>query len=84
MQPLSGSLSGRLAGKVAIVTGAAMGIGRATALRMAAEGASVVVADVNLPAAQAVAAAIGDAGGTALPVWLDALDQRSIEALIAG
>lgn len=72
----------RLKGKVAIITGAAMGIGRATAQRMAREGASVVVADRDLGAAQAVAAAIRERGGNALAVLLDAVDQRSIEALI--
>lgn len=72
----------RLQGKVAIVTGAAMGIGRASAVLMAREGARVVVADVNLDAAQTVAAAIRDSGGSASAVHLDAMDQRSIEALI--
>lgn len=49
----------RLAGKVAIVTGAASGLGRATARLMAAEGAKVVVADVNEVAGQAVAGELG-------------------------
>ena len=73
---------GRLQDKVAIVTGAAMGIGRASARLMAREGARVVVADLNLDAAQAVAVAINGAGGRASAAHLDALDQRSIEALI--
>ena len=72
----------RLQDKVAIVTGAAMGIGRASARTMAREGARVVVADLNLDAAQAVAASINDAGGRASAMHLDALDRRSIEALI--
>ena len=54
---------GRLAGKVAIVTGGAGGIGRAIAERYAAEGASVVVADVNGDAAESVAEALTDALG---------------------
>src|SRR5260370_37102977 len=48
-----------LAGRVAVVTGAASGIGQACAERLAAGGASVVVADINLDAAAAVAARIG-------------------------
>ena len=49
---------GRLQDKVAIVTGAAAGIGRASAVLMAREGARVVVADVNIEAAQMVAGEI--------------------------
>jgi NAD(P)-dependent dehydrogenase (short-subunit alcohol dehydrogenase family) len=49
----------RLAGKVALVTGAASGLGRATARAVAAEGATVVCADLDEPGAQAVAAQIG-------------------------
>ena len=73
---------GRLQGKVALITGAASGIGRASAQLMAREGARVIVADLNLAAAQAVAAAINAAGGSASATHLDALDQRSIEAMI--
>jgi NAD(P)-dependent dehydrogenase (short-subunit alcohol dehydrogenase family) len=73
---------GRLQDKVAIVTGAAMGIGRATALLMGREGACVVVADVKLDAAQTVAEAIRSSGGRASAVHLDALDPRSIEAMV--
>jgi pyridoxal 4-dehydrogenase len=53
-------MSGRFEGKVAIVTGAAQGIGKAIAVRLAQEGARVVVADVNVAGAEAVAAAIGN------------------------
>ena len=55
----------RLAGQVAIVTGGAMGIGGATASRLAEEGASVLVADVNAEAARRRVGAIREAGGTA-------------------
>ena len=72
----------RLEGKVAIVTGAAMGIGQATALLMAREGARVVVADLNLEAARATVDRIVSAGGTALALHLDAMDESSIEAMV--
>jgi 2-hydroxycyclohexanecarboxyl-CoA dehydrogenase len=61
----------RLEGKVAIVTGAAQGIGRAIALRLASEGASVAVADIQDEKAQATAAEIRAAGGKAIAVKLD-------------
>jgi NAD(P)-dependent dehydrogenase (short-subunit alcohol dehydrogenase family) len=54
------ALGDRLQGKVALVTGAGMGIGRATALRFAAEGANVVVSDINDEAARKVATEIGE------------------------
>jgi NAD(P)-dependent dehydrogenase (short-subunit alcohol dehydrogenase family) len=50
----------RLAGKTALITGAGAGIGRATAVRFAAEGANVVVSDINDEAARAVATEIGE------------------------
>ena len=53
----------RLAGKVAIVTGAANGIGRACARRFAADGAAVALADINVEAGEAAAAAIRADGG---------------------
>jgi NAD(P)-dependent dehydrogenase (short-subunit alcohol dehydrogenase family) len=58
-------------GKRAIVTGAASGIGRATAELLAAEGASVIVADVDAPKGEAVAAGIRERGGTARFVRCD-------------
>ncbi len=54
---------GKLAGKVALVTGGAQGIGRAIALHLARDGAAVVAADLNLEGAEAVAAEIEAAGG---------------------
>src|SRR5690606_250187 len=71
----------RLDGKVAIVTGAARGIGRAVAAAMAEEGASVVLADVLAPAAEEAAAAIRDAGGAAIGVGADVSDRAEVEAL---
>lgn len=69
--------STRLKGKVAVVTGAAQGIGRAIAFRLAAEGAMVAVADIQTAAANATAEEIRAAGGRALAVELDVtrLDQ---------
>lgn len=61
-----------LTGKVAIVTGAAMGIGQGIASRLAEAGAAVIIADVNLEAAEATAAQIRSAGGKAKAVKADA------------
>src|SRR5688572_13693488 len=73
---------GRLAGKVAIVTGAASGIGRATALLMAREGAAVVVADLDAAGARAVAKEIEAAGGRALGQPADVSDEDSVPAMV--
>jgi NAD(P)-dependent dehydrogenase (short-subunit alcohol dehydrogenase family) len=62
---------GALDGRRAIVTGAGSGIGRGIAGRLATEGAAVVIADLDEPAAVATAAAIVDAGGQALAVRCD-------------
>lgn len=70
--------------QVAIVTGAAHGIGAATARRLAQEGASVVVADRDLPAAEATAAAIQEAGGKAIAVAVDVTERAQVEAMLAA
>jgi NAD(P)-dependent dehydrogenase (short-subunit alcohol dehydrogenase family) len=62
---------GRLDNKIAIITGSAGGIGRATALKMAAEGASIVVADMLGDGAKAVAEEINASGGVAAPLQVD-------------
>ncbi|WP_218023314.1 SDR family NAD(P)-dependent oxidoreductase [Nocardia altamirensis] len=67
----------RLADRVAVVTGAASGIGAATAQRLAAEGASVVVADIAEAAGEEVAAKIRAAGQRAEFVWCDVSDEES-------
>ena len=77
-------LADRLDGKVAVVTGAGSGIGRATAERFAAEGARVVVGDVDAAAGDAVVAAIEDAGGEALSAPTDVSDAAAVDALVAG
>jgi 3-oxoacyl-[acyl-carrier protein] reductase len=69
--------------KVAIVTGAGKGIGRAIAERYGREGAKVVVADVDAENAQRVAAAIKAAGGTATAMPTDIADEASVAALFA-
>jgi len=74
----------RFEGKVAIVTGSGQGIGEAYAKALAAEGASVVVADLNLEQAQRVAGEITDDGGTALAVPVDVSDPASAAAMAAA
>ena len=71
-------MSGRFNGKVAIVTGAAQGIGKAIAVRLASEGARLAVADVNTAGAKAVAQAIG---GGAFAVTCDVSDEAAVAAL---
>jgi 2-hydroxycyclohexanecarboxyl-CoA dehydrogenase len=70
----------RLQGKVAIVTGAANGIGRAIARRLAAEGASVAVADIQFETAERTAGEIKSEGGAALAVRIDV---TSLESAVA-
>jgi NAD(P)-dependent dehydrogenase (short-subunit alcohol dehydrogenase family) len=74
---------GRLQGKVAIVTGAASGIGRSAAQLFAQEGACVVLADILGDQAQAVSEAIRRDGGTALAVTTDVTEPDSVAALVA-
>jgi len=74
--------SGALAGRVAVITGGASGIGRACANLFASEGASVVLGDLHLDKAVETAASIESNGGTAHAVLLDATDPTSCEELI--
>ena len=71
----------RLRGKVCIVTGAGSGIGQASALQFAKEGARVVVADIDQRAARATVAAIRKRGGEAAAELVDVTDEASIIAL---
>ena len=73
---------GRLEGKVGLITGGAGAIGRATAARFAAEGASVVVADRNGMRADEVAAALREGGTDALGVAVDVTSEPSVVALV--
>jgi 3-oxoacyl-[acyl-carrier protein] reductase len=75
----------RLQDKVAVVTGAASGFGEGIARRFAAEGAKVVLADLNDPAGEAIAAEIGAAGGGATTyVHADVTDSAQVKAMIGA
>ncbi|ADP82406.1 SDR family NAD(P)-dependent oxidoreductase [Pseudofrankia inefficax] len=71
-----------LAGKTFIVAGGATGIGAGTAVRLAEEGADVVVGDINVSGAEATVAGITKLGGAAIPVRFDLADEASVEALV--
>ncbi|MGJ4845807.1 bifunctional aldolase/short-chain dehydrogenase [Leifsonia sp. Le1] len=70
-----------LAGRIALVTGAASGIGKAIATRLAAEGACVVIADLDLAKAQDAAASIGGTD-VAVGVQADVTDERAVQAAV--
>jgi NAD(P)-dependent dehydrogenase (short-subunit alcohol dehydrogenase family) len=73
---------GILKGKVGLVTGAGSGIGRATALAMAREGAKVVVSDVDDNGGAETVKLVSDAGGDAFFVHADVSDPKQVEALV--
>ncbi len=73
--------AGRVANKVALVTGAASGIGQATARLLAREGATVIVTDIAADAGQQVADEIRHAGGAALFLPLDVSDEAAWQAV---
>lgn len=75
-------MAGRLEGKIAIVTGAGAGIGLATALRFAEEGASVVVNDIDAGAAASAVERIAEAGGVAHAHPADVAERAQIEGVV--
>src|SRR6516165_6832398 len=75
---------GQLDGKVSIVTGAASGIGKEIAKRFASEGAKVVIADLQLPAAEATANEINRSGGVAMGVAMDVSNESAVDAGVAA
>ena len=77
MQP-----AGRVAGKVALITGSASGIGRATALLFAREGAAIVLADLNADAGRRVADEIAQSGGRALFERVDVTRAADCQRLV--
>ncbi len=74
---------GKLDGRVAFVTGAGRGIGAATALRLAEDGARVVLADIDPEGCQQVAAEIEQAGSQALAITCNVADREAVEAAVA-
>ncbi len=74
---------GRLDGKVAIITGSASGMGRATAIRFAGEGAAVVIADLNVEGGEAAVRDCKENGGRAVFQKADVSAESEIKALVA-
>ena len=77
-------MAGLVEGKVAVVTGAGANIGEACAKMLAAHGASVVVADINLPGAERVVSEIIADGGTAIALHVDLGEESSIAGMVAA
>ena len=75
--------NGKLAGRVALITGAGSGIGAATARLMAAEGASVAITGIPDDGVIAIAAEISDSGGSAIAIPTDVSDPEQVESAVA-
>src|SRR5215211_2065445 len=82
MTPPTSAGEGRMKDKIALVSGAASGIGRACALLLAAEGAAVAVADLNDEGARSVAAEIEGLGGRAATYRLDVTAEADWTAVV--
>lgn len=74
--------SGKLAGRVAVVTGAAGGLGAEAAKVLALHGAHIVVVDLNLSAAEQVATSLRDTGAKAIAIETDVADESSVKAMV--
>jgi 3-oxoacyl-[acyl-carrier protein] reductase len=74
----------RLTGKVSIITGAGQGIGRATAVKFAKEGAKVAVCDINMTTVDETVRLVRDAGGEAAGFRVDVTDKDSIAEMVEG
>jgi 3-oxoacyl-[acyl-carrier protein] reductase len=74
----------KLKGKVALVTGAAQGIGKAIALLLARNGADIVVSDINLEKAEETAKEIGAIGPKAMAVKVDVANLSDVEGMVTG
>jgi NAD(P)-dependent dehydrogenase (short-subunit alcohol dehydrogenase family) len=77
-------MAGRLADKIAVITGGGSGIGRACALRFAAEGAKVCVADLDLAAAKETARRVAAGGAASLAVRVDTTDEAANDTMVAA
>jgi meso-butanediol dehydrogenase/(S,S)-butanediol dehydrogenase/diacetyl reductase len=77
-------MSRRFAGRSAIVTGGASGLGEATVARLAASGARVIVADIDEAAAQRVAGAVAKAGGKAEAIAADVTNERDVRRMVTA
>ncbi len=75
---------GILEGKVVLITGAASGIGRATALEAAGEGARLLLSDVDSDGGEKLAAELRDGGGEAIFRACDVTSEQDVEALVAA
>jgi NAD(P)-dependent dehydrogenase (short-subunit alcohol dehydrogenase family) len=74
----------RFVGRRALITGAGGGIARATALALAAEGATIALTDIDLLRAEETAAAVREAAGTAVALAADVTDRASVDAMVAA
>lgn len=77
-------VAGRMDGKVAFITGAAAGIGRATAIRLASEGASVYIVDVAMEGLEETAKIVEEAGGQVLASRCDVTDEADVKRNVAA